>query len=109
MKKILLLLTILISVSCSSYKFIGEPITISAKDYNSEISQENLKTFVEQQKEKWSLLDIHSDKIPGMSVLKAKNELIQGEKGKKVIVAIIDSGVEIEHPYLSPYIWNNSD
>ena len=47
--------------------------------------------------------------IPGMSVLKANKELIKNQKGKSVIVAIIDSGVDIEHPYLSPYIWNNSD
>jgi len=103
MKKILLLLSaIFIFVSCSSYKFLGDPITIKAKDFNNELLNDNLK-------ENWSLLDINSDKIPGMSVVKANNELIKNQKGKNVIVAVIDSGVETEHPYLSENIWNNSD
>jgi cell wall-associated protease len=103
MKKILLITILYISVSCSSFKFIGQPITFNANDYN------NKESLSEDIKEKWSLLDINSDMIPGMSVLKANKELIKNQKGKSVIVAIIDSGVDIEHPYLSPYIWNNSD
>ena len=109
MKKILLYTSILISVSCSSYKFVGEPIKVKLKNYNTELSDESLKKFINTQKEEWSLLDINSDKIPGMSVLKARAELIQGKVAKKVIVAIIDSGVETNHPFLSSYIWNNSD
>ena len=109
MKKILLLVATLLSVSCSSYKFIGEPIKIQARDYNSELVGEELNRFIDKQKENWSLLDFNSDKIPGMSVLRAKNELIKDKKAKKVIVAIIDSGVQTDHPFLSPFIWVNSD
>ena len=103
MKKILLISILFISVSCSSVKFTGSPI--SSDDYDLK----NKKSLNEEVKEKWSLLDINSDMIPGMSVLKANQELIKNKKGENVIVAIIDSGVEIDHPYLSPYIWINTD
>mgnify|MGYP001285982824 CR=1 FL=1 len=103
MKKILLISILFISVSCSSVKFVGSPI--SSNDYDLK----NKRSLNEEVKEKWSLLDINSDMIPGMSVLKANQELIKNKKGENVIVAIIDSGVEIDHPYLSPYIWINTD
>ena len=103
MKKILLISILFISVSCSSVKFTGSPI--SSDDFDLK----NKKSLNEEVKEKWSLLDINSDMIPGMSVLKANQELIKNKKGENVIVAIIDSGVEIDHPYLSPYIWINTD
>ena len=109
MKKIILLTAILISVGCSSYKFIGNPIKINSKKFNTTLSGEELKGFINKNKEKWSLLDFNSDNIAGMSVDKAYKELIRDQKGKKVIVAIIDSGVEIDHPYLSSFIWVNSD
>tara|TARA_B100000767_G_scaffold272269_1_gene299574 strand:- start:477 stop:2087 length:1611 start_codon:yes stop_codon:yes gene_type:complete len=104
MKKISVILLISLTlISCSTYKFIGSPITIkTAESFNTKLSNEDLK-------QKWSLLDIKSDKVPGMSVLKANKDLIKGQQGEKVIVAIIDSGVEIDHPYLSNFIWNNSD
>ena len=102
MKKIIFI-SIFILSSCSSYKFIGLPITISKNDSSSR------EPFNEVLKEKWSLLDINSDKTPGMSVERANKELIRDLKGESVVVAIIDSGVEIEHPFLSSFIWKNSD
>jgi cell wall-associated protease len=56
---------------------------------------------------RWSHLDIIKDTIPGMSVDKAYTELLKGKKGKKVIVAIVDSGVDIEHEDLKAVIWTN--
>jgi len=65
-----------------------------------DISDDQLKT--------WSYTDLVTDTIPGMSVDKAYAELIPtlGE-GKKVIVAVIDSGVDIEHEDLKNVIWTN--
>ena len=42
-----------------------------------------------------------------MSVDKAYKELIKGKKGKKVIVGIVDSGVDINHEDLKGVIWTN--
>lgn len=56
---------------------------------------------------RWSHLDIIKDTIPGMSVDKAYAELIKNKKGTKVIVGVVDSGVDIEHPDLKSVIWTN--
>ncbi|MGO4772724.1 S8 family peptidase [Flavobacterium sp. W22_SRS_FK3] len=56
---------------------------------------------------RWSHLDLIKDSIPGMSVDKAYAELLQGKTGVKVIVGIVDSGVDIEHEDLQGMIWTN--
>jgi cell wall-associated protease len=56
---------------------------------------------------RWSHLDLIKDTIPGMSVDKAYAELLKGKKGQKVIVAIVDSGVDIEHEDLKAVVWTN--
>jgi subtilisin family serine protease len=57
---------------------------------------------------RWSHLDIVKDTIPGMSVDRAYAELLKDKKGKKVIVGIVDSGVDIEHEDLKSVIWTNT-
>ena len=42
-----------------------------------------------------------------MSIQRAYDELIKGRKGDTVIVAVIDSGIDIEHPALASVIWTN--
>ena len=55
----------------------------------------------------WSATDLATDTIPGMSVDKAYAELIPNLKGINVIVAVIDSGIDIEHEDLKNVIWIN--
>lgn len=57
----------------------------------------------------WMNKDLLTDTIPGMSVDKAYAELLAGRKGKKVIVGVIDSGIDIEHEDLKDVIWVNED
>ncbi len=45
----------------------------------------------------------------GMSVEKAYRELLADKKGQPVIVAIIDSGVEVDHEDLKDVMWVNED
>ena len=47
--------------------------------------------------ENWYNLDLAADKKFGMSVDRAYEELLKGKKSKTIVVAIIDSGVDIFH------------
>jgi subtilisin family serine protease len=55
----------------------------------------------------WFLLDPAKDSVQGMSVEKAYEELLKGKKSVPVIVAVIDSGVDIDHEDLRDVIWTN--
>ncbi len=87
--------------SCGSQKMISTPV--------ENIDNLPLKTtpVAENDLKRWSHLDLLKDTIPGMSVDKAYKELIKGKKGKKVIVGIVDSGVDINHEDLKAVIWTN--
>ena len=61
----------------------------------------------ENDMKRWSHLDIVKDTIPGMSVDKAYAELLKNKNGVKVIVGIVDSGVDIEHQDLKSVVWTN--
>jgi cell wall-associated protease len=55
----------------------------------------------------WFHKDIKADNLRGISTEKAY-ELLSGKPSKKVIVAVIDSGIDTEHEDLSSVIWKNS-
>jgi cell wall-associated protease len=57
--------------------------------------------------QRWSHLDLAKDSIPGMSVDKAYAELLKGKKSVKVIVGVVDSGVDIDHEDLKAVVWTN--
>jgi subtilisin family serine protease len=61
------------------------------------------------ERQNWYNLDISDDSIPGMSVDKAYNELLKGLKADTVIVAVIDTGIDIYHEDLQGLIWVNRD
>ncbi|BAO54805.1 S8 family peptidase [Nonlabens marinus] len=84
------------------------------------IDQRPLKVqeLSEIQAKNWKDLDLLNDTVPGMSVDRAYSELLTTttangakviRKGQPVIVAIIDSGVDIEHEDLDDVIWTNED
>ncbi|MBN09134.1 MAG: peptidase S8 [Flavobacteriaceae bacterium] len=103
MKKVIIIFVSACFIGCSAVRFVGNPITVVSNNSKSN------DLFSDELKEQWSLLDIKKDSVPGMSVIRAKNELISDQKSNTVTVAIIDSGVDIEHPYLSSHIWINED
>jgi len=63
--------------------------------------------LTEAEKHNWGHLDLVKDTIPGMSVDKAYSEIIKGKKGQKIIVAVIDSGIDINHEDLDGVLWTN--
>jgi subtilisin family serine protease len=55
----------------------------------------------------WWLLDAR-DGYPGISAERAYREALAGRTPRDtIVVAIIDSGVETDHPGLAPYLWRN--
>lgn len=60
----------------------------------------------EDQMQTWSHADLKKDTIPGMSIKKAY-QFLEGKEGTEVIVAIADSGVDIEHEDLKDVAWVN--
>ena len=87
--------------SCGTQKMVSTPV--------ENIDNLPLKTtpVAENDLKRWSHLDLVKDTIPGMSVDKAYKELIKEKKGEKVIVGIVDSGVDINHEDLKAVIWTN--
>ena len=68
-----------------------------------------IQPLTEEEKENWGHLDLIQDTVPGMSVDKAYNEILKNRKGKDVIVAVLDSGIDIDHEDLKDQIWVNED
>lgn len=93
----------LVLASCGSAgKMVSTPV--------ENIDKMPLKTTPLKEKDlmRWSHLDLVKDTVPGMSVDKAYAELLKGKKGQKVIVGIVDSGVDVNHEDLKPVIWTNT-
>ena len=92
----------LVLASCGSQKMVSTPV--------ENIDNLPLKTtpVAENDLQRWSHLDLVKDTLPGMSVDKAYKELLKGKKGQKIIVGIVDSGVDINHEDLKAVIWTNT-
>ena len=88
-------------VACGSSNIISAPIE------NINDSPLKIKDLTQAEKESWGLLDLAKDTIPGMGVERAYSELLQNKKAKTVIVAVIDSGIDIEHEDLDDVVWTN--
>ncbi len=84
----------------------GAPI-LSTPIENIDTTPLKESELTEAEKHNWGHLDLVKDTIPGMSVDKAYAEIIKGKKGKTIIVAVIDSGIDIEHEDLDGVLWTN--
>jgi len=88
-------------MSCGATTMISTPI--------EKIDTMPLKVtdLTESQKKSWGHADLATDTIPGMSVDKAYREIIGTRKGSKVIVAVLDSGIDLKHEDLDGVLWTN--
>lgn len=62
--------------------------------------------LTETQKQQWGHFDLVQDSIPGISLDKAYI-FLQGKKGVEVVVAVADSGIDVEHEDLKGVAWVN--
>lgn len=67
-----------------------------------------ISELTDAEKQHWGHLDLKNDTIPGMSVDRAYDEIIKNKKGTTTIVAVIDSGIDIDHEDLQGAIWTNT-
>jgi cell wall-associated protease len=85
------------------------PAIVSTPIGNIDETPLKITELTDVQLKGWGGADLVEDTIPGMSVNKAYTEIIKKNRGKQVIVAVIDSGVDIEHEDLDGVIWTNKD
>ncbi len=103
LKSILVVGCTAILTGCSS----TAPRIVSTPIENIDSLPLKIEDLSEDQLKTWPNADLIQDTIPGMSVDKAYAEIIKNKKGKKVIVAVVDSGVDINHEDLQSVIWTN--
>ena len=107
MNKSILLLSFGLAIlsSCkSTIKTIRVPVGVN----NSINIPAKKGVLTEDEKNTWSHKDLLTDSIPGMSIQKAY-KFLSNKKGTNVIVAIADSGVDVEHEDLKDVVWVNTD
>ncbi|MGO4817044.1 S8 family peptidase [Flavobacterium sp. W22_SRS_FP1] len=97
---------ILVLAGCGAQKQVSSFSSLTA--ISAPLNVKKTAPLEENELKRWSHLDIVKDTIPGMSVDKAYTELLKGRQGVKVIVGIVDSGVDIEHEDLKSVVWTNA-
>ncbi len=75
--------------------------------YNNNEENKGLSTTDEM--DHWYSKDFDRDSIPGISLEKLYNEILKDKKGEEVIVAVIDTEIDINHEELKDFIWVNTD
>lgn len=104
-------LSALVALALTSCKTVQKSYLQDLSTLKAIESADNLptrkSTLAESALQRWSHLDILKDTIPGMSVDRAYEEIIKDKAGKKVIVAVIDSGIEVDHADLKTQMWVN--
>ena len=79
----------------------------TAQDQNSLVAKK--QELTEEQLKTWYFLDYTEDTIPGISLDKAYRDLIKDKKGQEVIVAVLDTKLDIHHEDLKGQLWINTD
>ena len=91
----------LLGMGCATTAQISPPTSASL----STIAR--VRPLTEKETIRWSHLDPIQDTVPGMSVDRAYAEVVKKRKGSAVVVAIIDSGIDLAHEDLQDLLWKN--
>lgn len=85
---------------------LGLPLCLHAQQKTGFTAKEK-QALLTKHSENWHLLSLESDHVFGTEVNRAYAELLKGKTGKKLIVAVIDAGVDINHEDLKSVLWTN--
>ena len=100
----------ILAVSASLFLYgCGSTALVSTPIENIDTVPLKTSALTEAEKKNWGHADLLSDTIPGMSVDKAYTDIIKNKKGEKVIVAVLDSGMDLDHEDLDGVLWVNKD
>jgi subtilisin family serine protease len=104
-----LLFLILISIGCAGTKSTSTNESSASEETETEMNTE-MESEAVSATETWHLTPSNYNPYYGTGVEKAYAELLAGKTpGEKVIVAVIDSGTDIEHEDLEENVWVNED
>jgi len=103
------------SSASSMQRFSSKLSTMSAQELQEQFTLRNAKGEViaprshldAKQSNLWSTLDPETDGIQGTATEKVYRSFHVPANKNQVIVAVVDSGVDITHPDLAGHIWTN--
>lgn len=97
------------AVSAVLYSCGGSAALVSTPIENIDSMPLKVQELTDEELKSWWHMDLVKDTVPGMSVTRTYDEIIKNRKGKKVIVGVIDSGIDIVHEDLKSEIWINRE
>nr|BFF36194.1 S8 family peptidase [Tenacibaculum mesophilum] len=105
MKKLIFLISIIFIVTSCKLS-IERNILLKVSNVKNLKKKEKID---EETIDSWEYKDIETDTLPGISLEKAYATILKNKQPKKVVVAVLDSEVNINNKYFTNYIWNNLD
>ncbi len=100
---------IIVAVSAVLYSCGGSAALVSTPIESIDAMPLKVKELSEEELKSWWHMDLVKDTVPGMSVIRTYDEIIKNRKGQKVIVGVIDSGIDIVHEDLESVVWINQN
>ncbi len=96
--------------SCgTTKKTVKKETATTAVQTPQPLPQKFVSVFKDKDLKNWQHTNPFDSHMPGMSTEKAYKELLQNKPADTVIVAVVDAGMDINHPDLKPIIWTNKD
>lgn len=90
-----------------TFKFLPTALLVLLFQFITEVAEATQADSVNQELLNWYNRDPQMDSVYGISTERAYSELLKGKPSKSVIVAVIDSGIDIHHEDLQDNIWIN--